>query len=123
MGKDKLGWEDIEAPVTVGNSEPKSYPFNEGAAFIIDNFRKFSDRMADFAEMAFEKRWIEAEDRAGKAPGGYCAELPISKESRIFMTYSDSPGEVATLAHELGHAFHNHVIFDLPYLNNLNECS
>ena len=32
------------------------------------------------------------------------------------MTYSDSPGEVATLAHELGHAFHNHVIFDLPYL-------
>ncbi|GEL67798.1 M3 family oligoendopeptidase [Marinilactibacillus psychrotolerans] len=116
MGKDKLGWEDIEAPVTVGNSEPKSYPFNEGAAFIIDNFRKFSDKMADFAEMAFEKRWIEAEDRAGKAPGGYCAELPISKESRIFMTYSDSPGEVATLAHELGHAFHNHVIFDLPYL-------
>ncbi|API89970.1 oligoendopeptidase [Marinilactibacillus sp. 15R] len=116
LGKDKLGWQDVEAPVTVGNSEPKSYTFDEGAAFIIENFRNFSEKMADFAKMAFENRWIEAEDRPGKAPGGYCAELPVSKESRIFMTYSNSPGEVATLAHELGHAFHNHVIFDLPYL-------
>lgn len=116
LGKDKLGWQDVEAPVTVGNSEPKTYPFDEGATFIIENFRKFSEKMADFAEYAFKNRWIEAEDRSGKAPGGYCAGLPVSKESRIFMTYSDSPGEVATLAHELGHAFHNHVVFDLPYI-------
>src|SRR5699024_9578362 len=46
-----------------------------------------------------------------------CAELPESKESRIFMTYADSPGEVSTLAHELGHAFHSHVMNDLPALN------
>lgn len=116
LGKAQLSWQDVEAPVTVGNGKPKSYSFDEGAAFIIENFRKFSGKMADFAEMAFEKRWIEAEDRPGKSPGGYCAELPVSKESRIFMTYSDSPGEVATLAHELGHAFHNHVIFELPYM-------
>ncbi|WP_208558648.1 M3 family oligoendopeptidase [Marinilactibacillus kalidii] len=116
LGKDTLSWVDVEAPVTVGDSEPLSYSFDEGAKFIVENFRKFSNKMADFSEHAFENRWIEAEDRPGKSPGGYCANLPVSKESRIFMTYSDSPGEVATLAHELGHAFHSHVMYDLPYM-------
>ena len=70
--------------------------------------------MADFAQMAFDNRWIEAEDRPGKRPGGYCTSLPESGESRIFMTYSESPSEVSTLAHELGHAFHSYVMKDLP---------
>lgn len=116
LDKETLDWVDIEAPVNVGDSKPLTYSYDEGAKFIIENFRKFSHKMADFSEHAFEKRWIEAEDRPGKAPGGYCTSLPVSKESRIFMTYSDSPGEVATLAHELGHAFHSHVMFDLPYM-------
>ena len=73
--------------------------------------------MAKFAQSAFEKSWIEAEDRPGKRPGGYCTELPETKESRIFMTYSNSVNEVATLAHELGHAFHSSTMWDLPSLN------
>lgn len=73
--------------------------------------------MATFAQSAFEKSWIEAEDRPGKRPGGYCTELPETQESRIFMTYSNSVNEVATLAHELGHAFHSSVMWDLPALN------
>ena len=73
--------------------------------------------MADFAQKAFEKSWIEAEDRPGKRPGGYCTSLPETRESRIFMTYSNSVNEVATLAHELGHAFHSSVLWDLPQLN------
>ena len=73
--------------------------------------------MAVFAKSAFEKSWIEAEDRPGKRPGGYCTELPETQESRIFMTYSNSINEVSTLAHELGHAFHSSVMWDLPTLN------
>ncbi|MGB6178688.1 M3 family oligoendopeptidase [Carnobacterium sp.] len=117
MGKDRLDWQDVEAPVLVGNTKPQLYPFNKGAAFIIDNFKKVSPKMASFSQSAFENNWIEAEDRSGKRPGGYCAELPESQESRIFMTYADSPGEVSTLAHELGHAFHSYVMKDLPALN------
>jgi oligoendopeptidase F len=67
--------------------------------------------------MAFDNAWIEAEDRPGKRPGGYCTSLPETQESRIFMTYSNSVNEVATLAHELGHAFHSSVMWDLPSLN------
>ncbi|WP_414839853.1 M3 family oligoendopeptidase [Carnobacterium sp. TMP28] len=117
MGKEKLDWQDIESPVLVGNTKPQTYPYNKGANFILTNFEKVSPKMAKFAQHAFEKNWIEAENRGGKRPGGYCAELPESKESRIFMTYADSPGEVSTLAHELGHAFHSDVMKDLPVLN------
>ena len=117
MGKEQLDWQDVESPVLVGNAEQQIYPYNKGANFIIENFKKVSPKMALFAQSAFEKNWIEAENRSGKRPGGYCAELPESKESRIFMTYADSPGEVSTLAHELGHAFHSYVMKDLPALN------
>lgn len=117
LGLEKLTWADVEAPLTVGDYEARKYSYDEAAQFIMDNFQKFSGKMADLAETAFEESWIEAEDRPGKRPGGYCANLPESGQSRIFMTFSQSPNEVSTLAHELGHAFHSHVMRDLPALN------
>ncbi|WP_270344873.1 M3 family oligoendopeptidase [Enterococcus thailandicus] len=117
FGKEKMEWQDQDAPIILGDLEEKTFTFDEAAAFIVENFKKFSPKMADFARSAFEKSWIEAEDRPGKRPGGYCTELPETKESRIFMTYSNSVNEVATLAHELGHAFHSSTMWDLPSLN------
>ncbi|UOQ43813.1 M3 family oligoendopeptidase [Halobacillus salinarum] len=111
---DQLSFFDVEAPI--GSAE-ETMSYTEGAQFIIDQFRQFSPKMAEFAEMAFEKRWIEAEDRAGKRPGGFCTSFPDSKETRIFMTYSGTPSNVATLAHELGHAYHQHVMNDMAILN------
>ena len=117
LGLDKLAWSDVEAPLLVSGYEPRRYSYDEAATFIMKNFKSFSPKMEKLAQTAFEDRWIEAEDRPGKRPGGYCAGLPESGESRIFMTFSNSPNEVSTLAHELGHAFHSHVMQDLPSLN------
>ena len=117
MNVDKLGWLDVTASVSVGNFEAKKYSFSEAADFIIENFQSFSPKMADMSQKAFDERWIEAEDRPGKRPGGYCANLPESEQSRIFMTFSGSSDNVSTLAHELGHAFHSSVLRDLPLLN------
>lgn len=117
LGKEKLAWQDITAPVIVGDATPQEYSFDEAAAFIIEQFGKFGDKMSQFAKSAFEKSWIEAENRPGKRPGGYCTNFPESGESRIFMTFGGSPGNVSTLAHELGHAFHGHVLRELPALN------
>ncbi|MGX7030229.1 M3 family oligoendopeptidase [Vagococcus zengguangii] len=114
FGKEKMEWQDQDAPIVLGDLEETRYTFDDAAEFIIENFAKFSPKMADFAQMAFEKSWIEAEDRPGKRPGGYCTGLAESQESRIFMTYGGSINEVATLAHELGHAYHSHVMWDLP---------
>jgi oligoendopeptidase F len=113
LGLEALSWYDVSAPL---GSSVNSVNYNEGAAFIVEQFGRFSPKMADFAEKAFEERWIEAEDRSGKRPGGFCTSFPGKKQSRIFMTYSGTASNVATLAHELGHAYHQHVMNDLPTL-------
>ncbi|GAQ18732.1 oligoendopeptidase F, plasmid [Oceanobacillus picturae] len=114
LGLDKMSMYDIGAPLT--NTVNKS-SYTEASKFIVDHFGKFSPKMADFAQMAFDKRWIEAEDRAGKRPGGFCTSFPDSEQTRIFMTFSGTSSNIATLAHELGHAYHQHVMNDVNGLN------
>ncbi|WP_179394924.1 M3 family oligoendopeptidase [Lacticaseibacillus absianus] len=116
MGKPKMTWYDQWAPVVVGDFTPKVYTFDEAAEFIITNFRKFSPKMADFAQHAFESGWIESEDRPGKRAGGYMTSVPDVKEARIFMTFDGSASGVSTIAHELGHAFHSSILKDFPVL-------
>ncbi|MCM2587233.1 M3 family oligoendopeptidase [Lactiplantibacillus plantarum] len=112
LGKDQLDWQDIEAPLTLGQLPNQTY--DQAADFVINNFRQFSPKMGALAQHALEHRWVEAENRPNKRPGGYMENLPETHESRIFMTFTDSPNDTATLAHELGHAFHGSVIQDLP---------
>jgi len=111
LGLERLDWHDVDAPI---GAAARTVPYDEAAAFIADRFRQFSPDMAGLAERAFRERWIEAEDRAGKRPGGFCTSFPIAGETRIFMTYSGTASNVSTLAHELGHAYHQHVMNDLP---------
>lgn len=69
LGMDKLSIYDVEAPLT---KTVDTLSYTDGADFIIKHFKEFSPKMANFAQMAFEKQWIEAEDRSGKRPGGFC---------------------------------------------------
>ena len=62
---------------------------------------------APVSPQAIDQRWIDYEPRVGKRPGGFCTTSPLLAQSRIFMTYSGTPADVLTLAHELGHGFHN----------------
>ncbi|MCA1064165.1 M3 family oligoendopeptidase [Rossellomorea aquimaris] len=114
IGKERLDWYDLDAPVAESTS---SMPFEEGATFILKQFSRFGEEMAGFAQKAFEDQWIEAEDRPGKRPGGFCTSFPLSDQSRIFMTYSGSMSNVSTLAHELGHAFHSYALKPMHTLN------
>jgi len=115
MGLEKLAWVDVAAPL--GNSS-RHIAYDEGADIIVEQFGKFSPRMAAFAAKALEEGWIEAEDRAGKRPGGFCTSFPIKHQTRIFMTYSGTSDNVSTLAHELGHAYHQDVMEGLPPLTH-----
>lgn len=113
LGLEKLSWFDVGAPV---GSQTKKVPYDDAAAMIVDHFGRFNPNMAEFAQKAFDEAWIEAEDRPGKRPGGFCTSFPVSKQSRIFMTYAGNASNVSTLAHELGHAYHQHVMWGLPPL-------
>jgi pepF/M3 family oligoendopeptidase len=104
LGKEKLAWWDVFVPV--GKVE-RTFSFSEARAFITQNFGSFSDRLAEFAGRAFESGWIDAEPRKGKSGGAFCMGLPALEESRILCNFDGSLDQVSTLAHELGHAFHN----------------
>ncbi|MBP9841235.1 MAG: M3 family oligoendopeptidase [Simkaniaceae bacterium] len=111
LGIERLSWYDLEAPL---KSEKGTISLKEGSSLILQHFHHFSPDMAHFAERALANQWVESEDRPKKRPGGFCTNFPLTKETRIFMTYGGSYTNLFTLAHELGHAYHSHVVFDLP---------
>ncbi|HAH00880.1 MAG TPA: oligoendopeptidase F [Ktedonobacter sp.] len=103
LGLSRLAWYDLFAPV--GKSD-KIWEYDEAARFIVEQFGTYSSRLSGFAARAFREQWIDAEPRAGKVDGAYCT--PLRKdESRVFANYKPSYGGVSTLAHELGHGYHN----------------
>ncbi|HEY9153073.1 MAG TPA: M3 family oligoendopeptidase [Anaerolineales bacterium] len=104
LGKEQLAWWDVFAPI--GKTD-KVYSFDEAREFVLDNFEKFSPDLRSFAQRAFEHHWIDAEQRDGKRGGGFCMEVQGVKESRILINFDGSFDQVSTLAHELGHGFHN----------------
>ena len=111
LGVEKLHWVDVKAPV--GDAGPP-HDWDTSSGFVTTHLDNAHSEMGEFTRMALKGRWIEAEDRPGKRMGGYCTWLPESKESRIFMTHGGRFQSTVTLAHELGHAFHNEVLRDVP---------
>lgn len=109
LGKPSLSWSDVNAPLGGGGARVS---YDEAQSLIVDQFSAFSPTLADFSRRAFRERWIEVEDRPNKRGGGFCADAPLTRQSRIFMTWGHNSRSVSTLAHELGHAFHNEVLYE-----------
>jgi pepF/M3 family oligoendopeptidase len=109
-GVRKLAWHDLHAPLAGGG---ESIGYEEAAEKIVGLFGRFSPKLGDFAARAFADGWVEADNRPGKRPGGFCTSFPLSRQSRVFLTYSGG-GSLSTLAHELGHAFHQQAMMELP---------
>ncbi len=103
MGTPRLAWYDLFAPVGEGD---QSWSYGDAAAFIERQFRNYSTKLGDFAARAFTESWVDAEPRVGKRDGAYCEDFRLGR-SRIFMNFKPAFGSVSTLAHELGHAYHN----------------
>jgi pepF/M3 family oligoendopeptidase len=95
------------APLSVANKE---LSYEEAVDYIVKHFSSFGSELTALTKRAFAENWIEAENRSNKSPIAFCASFPMSGESRIFMTFSGSMGNVLTLAHELGHTYHNHAM-------------
>ena len=108
LGKDKLAWWDLFAPL--GRTD-KTYSFEEARDFILENFGKFSPDLLGFARRAFDNNWIDAEQRDGKRGGAFCMAIARVKESRVLCNFDGSFDQVSTIAHELGHGFHNHCAY------------
>jgi oligoendopeptidase F len=115
LGLERVSWYDLEAPLPLASAGRLSW--ERGKKLVSQAFESAYPRLAQFYEMALERRWVESEPRRGKQPGAYCTSSKLIGESRVFMTFNGALGDVSTLAHEMGHAFHNHVMRDLrPFL-------
>ncbi len=108
FGQDRLSWWNLFAPV--GRSDTR-YSYAAARDFILNHFAEFSPELHDLAKTAFDKNWIDAEQRDGKRGGAFCMPIYGVKESRVLCNFDGSLEQVFTIAHELGHAFHNYCAY------------
>lgn len=95
----------------------KTYSFDEAKDLVLDVYKSFSDPLYEMGKKAFEERWIDVLPHEGKVGGAFCAGLDNHKQSRILTNFTGSLGDVQTLAHELGHAYHGQVCLNNAILN------
>lgn len=110
-----LPFYDMFAPV--GNMD-KEFTYDEAMKYIIDNFRTFSNKLADYTQNAYEKNWLDIEPRDGKRGGAFCSNIHPIGESRIMSNFNGSFSNMTTLAHELGHGYHGLNLKDESILNS-----
>ena len=115
MGGNRLAWFDLGAPLDLPDHKKLSWEIAKTT--VRESFMRAYPALGNFFQhQVVAKNWIDWEPRPGKRPGGFCTSSMLSKESRVFMTYNESLGDVLTLAHESGHAFHGHLMRDVrPY--------
>ena len=104
-GSSELRWWDLFARSAARSG---ASPGREAREFIVEKFGTFSHEMGQYARTASTRRWIDAEPRNGKRGGAFCMSVEGVEESRILANFDGSFDQVSTLAHELGHGYHNH---------------
>lgn len=110
-----LPFYDMFAPIGEVNMK---FSYKEAMDYIIDNFRTFSDKLADYTQNAYDNNWLDVEPRDGKRGGAFCSNLHPIGESRILSNFSGSFSDMITLAHELGHGYHGLNLKDESILNS-----
>ena len=109
---DGLPFYDLFAPV---GKASKAYTIEEAREVLLREMGKFTPAMAEFMDNAFEQRWIDVYPREGKGGGAFCAGAHAYDRSLILTNYQGSFSDISTLAHELGHAWHNRCMAGLPF--------
>ena len=109
-----LPFYDLFAPIAAPGYTPKSYTIEEAREKLILEMSKFSPEMGAFIANAFDQRWIDVFPREGKSGGAFCAGVHHLDISRVLTNFAGSFSDVSTLAHELGHAWHNRCMAGLP---------
>lgn len=110
-----LPFYDLFAPI--GNTN-KTFTIPEANEYVLKNFKTFSQDLHDMAQKAFAEGWVDYTPRKGKVGGAFCANIHAIKASRVMTNFTGAFGDMITLSHELGHAFHGEAIFNESVLNS-----
>jgi len=104
LGVDKLRRYDVYAPVTQSNKE---YAFETAVELVLDSFEQFDPRFAQMATRIMNENHVDSQVRKGKRSGAFCATINPELTPWVMVNYQGHSDDVATLAHELGHAIHS----------------
>lgn len=104
LGLERLRRYDIYAPVAATD---KTYPFGDAVHLVLDSFQQFEPRLAQLARRVFDDNHYDSEVRKGKMGGAFCATVTPALTPWVLQTFNGKPEDVATMAHELGHAVHS----------------
>jgi oligoendopeptidase F len=104
LGTEHLRRYDIYAPVV---KTDKMYAFDQAADMVFDAFHNFEPRLEELARRVLEQDHLDSEVRRGKSSGAFCATVAPDITPWVLVNYQGKPDDVATLAHELGHAIHS----------------
>lgn len=104
MGQDKLDYWDRNAPLP--EDDDRIIPWDEARDTVLDAYRRFSPKLADLGKEFFDRPWIDAQVRPGKAPGAFAHPTVPSAHPYLLVNYQGKVRDVMTLAHELGHGVH-----------------
>ncbi len=113
LGFERLGIYDRSAPLPV--REASARPLHDAMTIILDGFARAHQPMARFARKAFDSHWVETGIGEGKFTLGFCASFPRSRRSAVFLPYKGTYNDLSCLAHELGHAYHNQIMYANRY--------
>lgn len=103
IGMERLRRYDIYAPVAKSD---KQYPFGEAAKMVLSSFEEFDPEIASLARRVFDQNHLDSEIRKGKRSGAFCSTLDPKITPWVLLNYQGRADDVATMAHELGHAIH-----------------
>jgi pepF/M3 family oligoendopeptidase len=95
----------------------ETYSIEDAKNLVLQAYDSFSPRLGNFARKAFAQEWVDFLPHAGKVGGAFCAGISAIKESRVLTNFTGVLSDCLTLAHELGHAYHDEVIYENPPLN------
>jgi oligoendopeptidase F len=104
LGVEKLRRYDVYAPV---EKSDKLFAYEDAAPFVFQSFREFDPRMAELAERVFTEKHLDSEVRKGKRSGAFCSTINPELTPWVMLNYQGRSDDVATMAHELGHAIHS----------------
>ncbi len=107
QGTPALAWYDLEAPRL---PDAPALQWEEAVALVDRAFGATYPALQAYFRSALQQRWIESEKRPNKRPGAFCTGSLVTREERVFMTFSGTMHDATTLAHETGHAWHSHLL-------------
>ena len=111
MGTEGIAWYDLGAPLPLADQSQLSWA--DGKDLVARSFSAAYPQLGEFLGQVYDRDWIDYAPRSGKRPGAFCTGSLLTRESRVYMTYNDTLGDIRTLAHEVGHAFHSYIMRDL----------